>query len=188
MRNVLSNSTALLLAAFLATPAAAQSNGEERPVPGGEPELIEPSERSTDSKRSSRAPAARDETGFDEKSWRAYAGGKTLHYALRGGLVGKEYFQAGTNRVVFELKDGKCFNGTWEMKGDVFCFDYDKRYCFYHVKRGDKVFARSVTDGEEQEVVKITEEKLSCAGDQITRRDTPTTRLRAALAAAGALK
>ena len=108
------------------------------------------------------APRA-EEIFFDEASWRALVEGKTLYYRTPTGVVGREYYPPGGNRAVFEYAgDGACFEGTWNVVGNLFCFNYDSRHCFRHLSRDGVIYARQM-DGVDQRVFRITDEPLSCA-------------------------
>lgn len=108
------------------------------------------------------------ERRFTETEWRALVEGKTLYYETsRGypdgfGLMGKEYYVPNSNKVVFVYANGDCYEGTWDVEDDVFCFNYDARHCFKQFDRDGQWVVQEM-DGREQVVVKITNEVLSCA-------------------------
>lgn len=98
---------------------------------------------------------------FDADTWRAFAEGKTLYYSTPAGILGREYYPPGGDRVIYIYFDGRCFDGTWFVEADRFCFDYDGLHCFEHIERDGVIIARE-EDGDEQEVVRRTDEVLSC--------------------------
>jgi hypothetical protein len=105
------------------------------------------------------------EVHFDAASWRAYVEGKTLYYSTPSGILGREYYPVGGDKAVYIYFDGRCFDGEWAVEADgLFCFQYDGAHCFEHFERDGKVIARE-TDGDEQVVVRVTDEVLSCAPD-----------------------
>lgn len=130
----------------------------------------------------SNAPIA-DEKLFSEEEWRAYAAGKTLYYSLPQGFVGREYYPPSGDRVVFEYFDGTCFDGTWSFEDQQFCFNYDGRFCFNHLERDGRVYARDIRDGSEQIVTQVTNEILSCAPAAVSEAEREQTRDAARLAA-----
>lgn len=106
---------------------------------------------------------AEDEIFFSAEAWRALVAGKTLYYSTAEGLVGREYYPPGGQRAIFEYAaDRSCFEGSWREVDGVFCFNYDGEHCFFHLRRGDQIIARQM-NGVDQTVVRITDEKLTCA-------------------------
>lgn len=108
------------------------------------------------------APAATEPVqSFTEAEWRALVSGKTLYYDTPWGFMGREYYVPNSNRAVFVYYDGRCYDGTWSQDAGLFCFLYDGRHCFEHLREGARIFVREL-DGDEQDVVRITDEVLSC--------------------------
>lgn len=101
---------------------------------------------------------------YDAESWRALVSGKTLTYQVEWGVMGREWYDPGGDRVVYVYFDGRCYDGSWREKDGVFCFRYDGEHCFRHLMRDGKLIAREM-DGDEQVVTKITDERLSCTPD-----------------------
>lgn len=105
---------------------------------------------------------------FTGPEWRALVEGKTLYYETsRGypegfGLMGKEYYVPNSNKVVFVYANGDCYEGTWEVRDQIFCYNYDRRHCFRQFDRDGRWVVQEM-DGREQVVVKVTNEVLSCA-------------------------
>lgn len=102
-----------------------------------------------------------------EAEWRSIVAGKTLTYETSTGLIGREYYAPSGDRVVFVYYDGRCFDGRWEMVGQLYCFHYDGFYCFDHFRRDGEIFVRE-QDGGEQWVTSITNEILSCEPDLLS--------------------
>lgn len=145
--------------------AAAQSEAETNAPAAPGQSQTEPGASGAEELESG-APASADpnaEIFFTGDAWRALVTGKTLYYATSEGLVGREYYPPGGQRAVFEYAgDRSCFEGSWREADGVFCFNYDGEHCFFHLRRGDMIIARQM-NGVDQQVVKITEETLSCA-------------------------
>lgn len=112
--------------------------------------------------------ASGEEVFFDAASWRALVEGKTVYYEDSNGPIGREYFPPGGNRAFFEHAGGNfCLEGTWSEKDGVFCFEYDRQHCFYHLEKGGEIYAR-LSDfllqkgNEDQRVAKIVTEPFTC--------------------------
>lgn len=143
--------------------------------PADEPSIAEPPP-SLDAGRDP-ARAGDPEYFYGESDWRAYAEGYTLYYrnyadGQVGGLVGREYYAPGGDRVIFVYFDGRCFDGSWSENAGVFCFQYDGTHCFEHIAREGQVFAREL-DGDEQIVTRRTNEVLSCTPDPVSQAPGP---------------
>ncbi len=107
-------------------------------------------------------PAA-GERVLDLAEWRALTDGRTVHYELRGRVWGREHFHRGRDSATFVAPDGQCMTAPWAYAEGVFCFAYQGMDCFRHVRRGERLFAVPLSDaGDEQEIVRITDEPLSC--------------------------
>lgn len=165
----------------------------EEPVGDGALGLEPPAPGDPDARDQARSDDA--EYYYGESDWRAYAEGYTLYYSTYadgavGGLVGREYYVPGGDRVIFVYFDGRCFDGRWSENAGMFCFEYDGTHCFEHIARQGQVFAREL-DGDLQIVIRRTDEVLSCAPDPVSRspQDGPgrvLARLTAPLLAPGA--
>lgn len=110
------------------------------------------------------APETDAETPVGEAEWRALTRGKTLVYTYRGALVGREYFAPDSETAaVFVYADGSCYDGVWYMRGELFCFEYQDRFCFMHFRRDGALWARDAATGLEQRIVQILDDApLSC--------------------------
>lgn len=101
-------------------------------------------------------------------AWRELTDGKTLHYYQDGEPYGREYYEPGTNRVVFRAENGACAEGRWAHRDDTFCFAYfGELHCFEHVLRKGEIVVKGLQgDMEEQQVQEITDnEPLFCGED-----------------------
>lgn len=99
---------------------------------------------------------------LSEQEWRAIASGKTLYYYTQQGLVGREYYPpAADRRVVFVYFDGTCFDGTWSQEDGLYCYEFDGAHCFRHFQQGERLYVEGV-DGDVQDILRITDEVLSC--------------------------
>lgn len=148
----------------VAAPAAAQS---VLPAPGVEIPQQAPAP-TEEERRALQEGLSAEEKFFTEETWRALVEGKTLYYMTPFGMMGREYYPPGGNRAVFEYDvDKRCFDGSWSEQNGLFCFNYDGQHCFEHLKRGDDIIAREV-DGDEQIVIRITDEVLSCSDDLLS--------------------
>ena len=117
---------------------------------------------------------------LNEQEWRAIVSGKTLYYYTQQGLVGREYYPpASESRVVFVYFDGTCFDGTWSQKDGVYCYEFDGAHCFKHFQQGERLFVEGV-DGDIQDILRITDEVLSCEPGLISQR--PSSAIAARLA------
>jgi hypothetical protein len=107
-----------------------------------------------------RAPAD-EPIGLDE--WRALTDGRTVHYEINGQVWGREHFHKGRDTATFVAPDGQCMTAPWAYAEGVYCFAYQGMDCFRHVRRGGRLFAAPIAgSGETQEIVRITDEPLSC--------------------------
>lgn len=105
---------------------------------------------------------------IEEADWRALVSGKTLYYSTPAGLVGREYYPPNSDRAIFIYHDGQCFDGTWREENGIYCFLYNGEHCFQHLRQGERIFVREL-DGDTQDVVRITDEVLSCDPDLFSR-------------------
>lgn len=113
-------------------------------------------------------PAVSGEADISLEDWRALSSGKTLYYYTSRGLLGREYFVPGGDRAVFIYFDGQCFDGSWSWNDGLYCFEYDARHCFRHLRRGERLFVRDL-DGDEQDILEITDEVLSCEPELLSQ-------------------
>jgi hypothetical protein len=126
-----------LLALALAAPVVAMAAGATEPAPADQP------------------------IGLDE--WRALTDGRTVHYEIGGQLWGREHFHKGRDSATFVAPDGQCMTAPWAYAEGVYCFAYQGMDCFRHVRRGGRLFAVPLSgEGGAQEIVRITDEPLSC--------------------------
>ncbi len=161
-RRIAKTIAALLAAASLAGAAAAQSPEEGAPIGDFTPSL--------------------GERIIPEEEWLSMVEDRTVYYEIAGNYHGKEYYEPGSNRVVFVFASGECSEGAWRQQNGVYCFDYGSIYCFYHFERDGQTFIRDVERGGEQRVAQITNEALSCQPEIISRAD-PSDALRRLVAA-----
>jgi hypothetical protein len=126
-----------VLALALAAPLAAMAAGATEAVPADEP------------------------IGLAE--WRAMTDGRTLHYEIGGEVWGREHFHKGRDSATFVAPNGECMTAPWAYAEGVYCFAYQGMDCFRHVRRGGRLFAVPIgRSGDTQEIVRITDEPLSC--------------------------
>jgi hypothetical protein len=125
------------LALVLAAPLAAMAAGAAEPAPAEEP------------------------IGLTE--WRAMTDGRTVHYEIGGQVWGREHFHKGRDSATFVAPDGECMTAPWAYAEGVYCFAYQGMDCFRHVRRGGRLFAVPLSgESGAQEIVRITDEPLSC--------------------------
>lgn len=126
-----------VLALALAAPLAAMAAGATEPAPADEP------------------------IGLAE--WRAMTDGRTVHYEIDGQVWGREHFHKGRDSATFVAPDGECMTAPWAYAEGVYCFAYQGMDCFRHVRRDGRLFAVPIAgSGDTQEIVRITDEPLSC--------------------------
>lgn len=159
---------ALAALAFMIAPQIAFAQGADQKAPLDQPlppPGLAPSEK---------APiipgpgAALDGELIEEPDWREIVSGKTLTYESAAGLIGREYYVPGGDRVIFVYYDGRCFDGRWIYENGYYCFEYDGFYCFQHFRRDGQIMVRE-QDGGEQRVTSITSEILSCEPQLLSR-------------------
>ncbi|MEO1291390.1 MAG: hypothetical protein AAFV62_00940, partial [Pseudomonadota bacterium] len=105
--------------------------------------------------------------------FRSLVSGKTLHFILPDGSPwGREWYQPGTQRSVFVFRDGTCFDGQWERKGNRYCYYYrDEPSCWLTHYEGDRIKVISRTQMV-QYVARITSnEPLSCDPELLSRAE-----------------
>ena len=168
--------TALAAAALMAlavglpsSDAAAQSADQKAPVqPAPNENSPDPSDKAPPVGGSQPIPAA---DLIDADEWREMMSGKTLTYESSAGLIGREYYVPGGDRVIFVYYDGRCFDGHWLHDSGFYCFEYDGFYCFQHFRRDGQIMVRE-QDGGEQRVTDISDEILYCKPDLLSRAES----------------
>lgn len=105
---------------------------------------------------------------YDGQSWHELVGGKTLYYSYKGRVVGREYYDPESNKAVFIYFNGNCYEGNWYEQNGIFCFNYGGMHCFEHFEKDGQIIARGV-GGDDQIVVKFTDEILSCDPEFLSR-------------------
>ncbi len=162
-----------LAVGFTSSDAAAQAADQKAPVTpapsdqGPAPSDKAPIDQAPSASGSGAIPAA---DLIDADEWREMMSGKTLTYESSAGLIGREYYVPGGDRVIFVYYDGRCFDGHWLHDSGFYCFEYDGFYCFQHFRRDGQIMVRE-QDGGEQRVTDISDEILSCKPDLLSRAE-----------------
>lgn len=94
------------------------------------------------------------------EAFKALVDGKTLYFSLPDGAHwGREYYIPGTQRSVFIFANGECFNGTWRLEEERYCYYYhpdpscwltfyvDERLTVIS-RRGDVQYVEQIVDDE----------------------------------------
>ena len=113
--------------------------------------------------------AAGQEEAISEAEWRALVLGRTLVYMEDGAVRGLERYAGSGNRVEWQFADGSCDSGTWEVIGDMYCFDWESMpeiQCYRHVRDAGRILVigteASPAPGSVAEVTNITGLSLAC--------------------------
>ena len=102
------------------------------------------------------------------EEWRAMATGRTLTYLINGALWALEHYYPGSNRVMLQLYDGTCMEGTWDYSDPLYCFHWDGQgtACFRHVRVDDRVVIIESHAGNDtpmtQDMTAVTDVPVAC--------------------------
>ena len=102
------------------------------------------------------------------EEWTAMATGHTLTYRINGEFWALEHYYPGTNRVVLQLYDGTCMQGTWDYVEPLYCFHWQGQgtSCFRHARLGDEILIIETQDGADtpmtQTMTAVTDTPLAC--------------------------
>jgi hypothetical protein len=102
------------------------------------------------------------------QEWIAMATGRTLTYRINGEFWALEHYYPGTNRVMLQLYDGTCMQGTWDYTEPLYCFHWQGQgtSCFRHARLGDDILIIETQDGIDtpmtQNMTAVTDVPLAC--------------------------
>jgi hypothetical protein len=91
------------------------------------------------------------------EEWSAMAAGRTLTYSIGGQFWALERYDAASDGVALEFRDGTCLEGRWEYVEPLYCFHWEGEgtSCFRHVRLGSEILILETEAGSATGAIQV---------------------------------